>query len=166
MDDQNQDHKTGGLPRWFPRNSNVMSTSFLLPLAAVVAVLALAVASLISFVALRSEMADGIDVTGEWQIGLVVHRGPDQERVGLSLSCRGIFVQTGTTMEGEFDCGALGRAVDVTGFVSFSPDAVTMSVPFTGSTLEVLADVVSSVQLIGSWEDSQGFAGRFVAVRP
>lgn len=162
MDDQNQDHKTGGLLRWFPRNRNVKNTSFFLP---VVAVLALAIAGSISLVALRSGVAEGIDVTGEWHIGLTVHRGPVQELVGQSVYCTASLSETNNVLQGAMDCDLVGASQEMTGFVFPYGNDIRISTSFSQVTIEILAQTVSSIQMIGSWNDSQGFEGRFVATK-
>ncbi len=123
------------------------------------------VAGLISVLAVRSGNSEEDYVSGFWQIGLVVHSGPVSDSIGKSYYCSGVFDQIGTAIEGELDCPVLGRSADVTGFVSFKRDAVGMSAQFQESTIEIVAEAVSAVQLVGSWEDSQAFSGRFVAVR-
>ncbi len=151
--------------RWLGSARRVSILSAGWPVTVIGAVAVLFTAGLISLVALRSGSVERDYVTGSWRIGLVVHNGPVLDSIGESLSCSGVFDQVGTAIEGELDCSVLGRSAEVTGFVSFDRDAVGITAQFDQSTLEIVAEVISSVQIVGSWEDSQGFSGRFVAIR-
>ena len=151
--------------RWLDSARRVSILSAGWPVTLLGAVVVLFTAGLISLIALRSGTAEQDYVTGSWRIGLVVHNGPVLDSIGESLFCSGVFNQISTAIEGELDCTVLGRSAEVTGFVSFERDAVAISAQFDQSTIEIVADVISSVQIVGRWEDSQGFSGRFVAIR-
>ena len=151
--------------RWLDSARRVSILSAGWPVTVLGAAVVLFTAGLISLIALRSGTAERDYVTGSWRIGLVVHSGSVLDSIGESLSCSGVFNQISTAIEGELDCPVLGRSAKVTGFVSFERDAVGITAQFDQSTLEIVAEGISSVQIVGRWEDSQGFSGRFVAIR-
>lgn len=144
------------------RRVSILSAGW--PVTVLGAVAVLFTAGVISLLALRSGTAERDYVTGSWRIGLVVRDGPASDWIGESLSCRGVLNLISPAIEGELDCTVLGRSAKVTGFV-FEGDRVSITAQFDQSTIEVVAEVISSVQIVGRWEDSQGFSGRFVAIR-
>lgn len=136
-----------------------------MPAFIILAALALLAGGILSVVAFRSGTAAGVDATGKWSVGLIVHRGPEAERVGQSASCTGTLRQTGIAIEGELECDLLGTSREVTGFVFAQSNDVRIVALFPETTIEISAETVSAIQMIGSWEDSQGFEGRFVATK-
>ena len=142
-----------------------MTRSLTVPAFLIVVTLALLTGGLMAFLAVRSGGAESYRLTGTWQIGLIVHRGPSPGSVGQSLSCTARLSETDTVLDGEMECDLFGASKDVSGFVFSQSDDVRIAASFAATTIEVLAEVVSPNQLIGSWEDSQGFAGRFVAIK-
>ena len=136
-----------------------------LPALLVLVVLALLAGGLVAFVAVQPNGAEGHELAGFWTVGLTTQRGPEAERVGQSLSCEANLIQTGSVLAGELECDSQGAKAPVEGFVLAGRDDLRLSAPFDDVSIDILALAVSPVQLVGSWEDSQGFAGRFVAIR-
>ena len=136
-----------------------------LPALLALVVLALLAGGLVAFVAIQSGGDEVYHLAGNWTIGLITQRGPEAARVGQTLSCRSILRQNGTALTGEMECDSQGTNATVEGFALTGRDDLRLSAEFDDVVIDILARVVSPVQLVGSWEDSQGFAGRFVAIR-
>jgi len=147
--------------RW----QDIAERAVTLPALVVVAVLVLLAGGLVVFVAVQSGDGESHPLTGTWQIGLVVHRGPSPGSVGQSLSCTARLNETDTVLDGEMECDLFGASQEVSGFAFSQSDNVRLAASFAVTTVEVQAKVVSPNQMIGSWEDGQGFAGRFVAIK-
>ena len=141
-------------------NANVLPLLLLVGLVA-----GLTSLGLISAVALRSGGPETVNLAGRWQLAFVSHEGPDRALIGVWVSCHGTLGQVSTQLDGRIQCDGFARAGRVTGFAAPNRDQAFLSAELGVSTIELAVDVVSSVQMEGSWEDSQGFAGRFVAIR-
>ena len=151
--------------RWLDSVGRVVTRSLTVPAFLIVVTLALLTGGLMAFLAVRSGGDESYRLTGTWQIGLIVHRGPSPGSVGQSLSCTARLSETDTVLDGEMECDRFGASQDVSGFVFSQSNDVRIAASFAATTIEVLAETVSPNQLIGSWEDSQGLAGRFVAIK-
>lgn len=136
-----------------------------LPALAAALLAGLALASCVSIIAFRSDTPETDELSGQWDVGLIIHDGPAPDLIGQSSDCSLHLEQTTTALGGELVCPTLGHSTSLDGFVSPARDSIGLSAVFSDSTTEVVAELVSAKQLVGSWEDDQGFSGRFVAIR-
>lgn len=126
---------------------------------------ALVIAALVAAVAFGSEAGPATKVAGEWRFALDIQSAPAGANAGEFLSCQASLNQDITTIEGQMTCSSLGAPAAITGFAASNRPAAFLSAQFEDSTLEASADTVLSAQMTGTWESSQGLAGRFVAIR-
>ncbi len=151
--------------RWLDSIRGAMTRGLTVSAFVILMTLALLAGGLVAFVVVRSGDDEAHQLAGRWTVGLRTQRGPEAELVGQSLSCRSILTQTGTTLSGELECDSQGTKATIQGFVLAGRDDLRLSAEFDDFIIDILAQVVSPVQLVGSWEDSQGFTGRFVAIK-
>lgn len=135
------------------------------PAVLVLTVAALLAGGVLAFVAVQSGGSEAPRLTGVWRIGLTVQDGPVRGNVNQSISCIASLTEEGGVLGGELNCDSFGTSQEVSGFVFPQSNLVRLVAASSETTVEVLAEVVSPNQMVGSWQDGRGFGGRFVAIR-